>query len=383
MVGLERDSANMYVLEAIIISMILLGAAYAVSTLQNSSIENVRPRAELGRVVDDGLTVLAGLNDGNGTALLDLFLLEAMHCAEDAVPSTTDCQGRRSKNLSIKLDNYLPIGSGYSVMLGNGADKREIYTSPLPEGEAVAASRVFGPEWNTTFVFTEFSCYPSGVDINATLVPLDRARLSWARYDNITIGTTETEGKRAYDPHWWNATIPGATRPDAATIRVNATANATLNGSTSYALCDHGGKTVPLRDALKATRFGPTAASVPVGGSIGFTADLAALSGVAGVSIVSAVVDVYDPLPTRLDGPDTWLRAGERVTLTGGTGTWSAPPDSLYGTHPALLRVTVQVGSNSFELRRATTLDIALATGEVPTAAPYRAVIRAWLADWG
>ena len=381
--GLERDGANLYVLEAIIISMILLGAAYAVSTLQNSSIENVRPRAELSRVVDDTLTVLAGLDDGNGTALLDLYLLQAMHCATDAVPSVKDCHGTRSKNLTLKLDHYLPKGAGYAISLGNGAAKREIYSSPLPEGEGVAASRVFAPEWNTSFVFTEFSCYPSATDINATMVPIDKGRVTWMRYNNVTVDAKETKGERAFTANWWNVTIAGGTRPDTGTVRVNATGNASLNGSTTYGLCAHDGLTSTLRTALKDTTFGPAAPSVPLSGSVAFTADLGPLQGVAGLAIVSAIVDVYSPLPPDPNTPDTWLRAGERVTLTGGTGAWTAPADSFYGTHPALLRVTVTVGSNTFELRRATTVDVALASGEVPIEAPYRAVVRAWMADWG
>lgn len=381
--GLERDGANLYVLEAIIISMVLLGAAYVVSTLQDPSIENVRPRAELGRIVEDALTVMSGLNDSNGTALVDLLLLQAMHCAYDAAPSAKDCDGKRAKNLSLKLDHYLPKGAGYAVLLGNGAAEREIYVSPLPDGESVAASRVFAPEWNTSFAFTEFSCYPSGADINATLVPIDRGRIAWARYDNLTLNGVETEGKRAFTQNWWNVTIPGGTRADTGTLRVNATANATLNGSTSYGLCGHGGLTATLRTALKETTFRADAASVPVGGSIGLTADLGPLESVGGLAILSAVVDVYEPLPTDPNVPDSWIRAGKRVTLTAGAGTWSAPPETLYGTHPALLRISVQVGADTFELRRATTFDVALATGEVPIAAPYRVVVRAWLADWG
>lgn len=379
---MERDSANMYVLEAIIISMVLLGAAYAVSTLQDSSIENARPRAELGRTVSDALKVLAGLDDGNGTKLLDLYLLEALHCGVDDVPSPTDCQGRRSKNLTVKLDNYLPLGSGYAISLGNGVTSRTIYESPLPEGEAVSASIVFEPEWNTSFVFTEFSCYPAGVDVNATIIPLDRARTTWARWGNVTIGAAETEGKRAYETHWWNVTVPAATRPATGVVNANVTSNATLRGSTAYGVCDHGGLTTQLRDALKATEFGPAASSVPVNAPVDFVADLDALVA-TGVTINGATVTVYEPLPTYSNGPDTWIEAGPPVTLTGGAGTWTAPTESLYGKHPALLRVSLTVGSNTFELRRASLVDVALPTGEVPIHPPYRAVVRAWLADWG
>lgn len=376
----------MYVLEAIIISMILLGAAYAVSTLQDSSVQNARPRAELDRVVSDALTVLAGLDDGNGSKLLDLYMLEALHCAVDEIPSPTDCQAGRSNNLSIKLDSYLPLGAGYAIGIGNGATTREIYASTLPEGEAVSASYLFEPEWNTSFVFTEFSCYPPGVDINATLIPIDRGRVTWARWGNVTIGTTETEGERAYETNWWNVTVPGATRPVAHALGANVTGNATLRGLTAYGQCGHGTLTAQLRDALELTEFEATAPSVPVNSAVAFEADLTALAALSadGVGIVSRTVTVYEPLPTYSNGPDTWIPAGETITLdAAGSGTWTAPVHALYGTHPALLRVTVTVGSDTFELRRATVVDVALPTGEVPVHAPYRASIRAWLADWG
>lgn len=381
--SLEReDSATLYVLEAIIISMVLLGAAYAVSTLQESSRENVRPRAELGRVVEDALIVLSGLDDGNGTSLLDHLLVQAMHCAYDAAPSPIDCQGARSRNLSIKLDHYLPMGAGYAIALSNGVASREIYVSPLPEGEAVSASRGFQPEWNTSFVFTEFSCYPAATEINATIIPIDRARVSWARWANLTLAGAEYEGKRAHTPLWWNVTLPAA-RPSADLLRANTTGNATFPGLASYAECGHGGRTLELREALAAARFSPGAPTVPVSGTVGFKANLQPILDLPGTTVNEATVTVYAPLPPASNMPGSWLRAGDTIALTNGEGTWSAPPHSLYGTHVALLRVSVTVGSDTFELRRATTIDLALPTGEVPIHAPYRATVRAWLADWG
>lgn len=387
---MERDrrseGGNLFVLEGIIISLILLGAAYAVSSVQLTSTDNVRPRAELDRLVDDALTVLGALDDGNGTKLLGLFILEAMHCARDATPSTTDCDGARAKNLSVKLDNYLPLGGGWAMSLGNGAAVSEIWRSPLPMGEAVAASRSFGPEWNTTFVFTEFSCYPSATEANATLIPIDRARVSWARWSNVTIGTTEYEGKAAYNAKWWNLTLP-ATRPDTGTLRANTTGNGTFPGLTAYGLCGHDGLTTTLHDALKLVKLKPANPSVPVGSTVSFSADFSSILAVPGVSVTSAAIDVYEPLPTRSQGADTWLRAGDRVTL--GTvageniGTWQAPSTALYGTHPALLRLTVNSGTNTFEMRWPATIEVALASGEVPIDPPYRAVITGWLADWG
>lgn len=384
---MERDQGNMYVLEGIIISMILLGAAYAVQSLDSSSLENVRPRAEIGRLIDDALTVLAGLDDGSGTRLLDRYLLEAMHCAYDETPSTTDCELRRSKNLSIKLDSYLPLGGGYSIALGNGAAVREIYRSPLPQGEAVGASRNFGPEWNTTFLFTEMSCYPAGTDVNATLIPIAHGNLTYARWANLTIGGVEYEGENASSARWWNATLAAGTRPVAGNVAANVTGNDSLHGLTQYAECDHGGLTTQLHDQLKLATFRASASKVSVGGTLGFEADLTPLAAIAGVTIGASNVTLFEPLPNRSAGPDTWIRAADAVPMTGAVGarsaTYHAPTYALYGAHPALLRVSATIGTTTFELRRAMVVDVALHTGEVPIDPPYRASLQGWLADWG
>lgn len=394
----------MYVLEAVLLAMILLGAAYAVSTLQDPSLELVRPRSELERVVRDALVVLEGLGDGNGTSLLDRYLLEALHCAEDPTPSSTDCESRRSKNLSVKLESYLPLGSGYAIGLANGAATREIYRSPLPMGEAVSTSLTFVPEWNTTFAFTEFSCYDDGAPAVVTLIPIDKGNVTHARYNNVTALGVEYEGARArpsvpwgpaYTARWWNATIPslafvdanGDGRKDPMNLSVNATANATLNGTTVIHECDRNALDDELADALHASTFDASALRVSVGSSMSFSADLGPIDALLGVGVTIREVHValYEPVAPRNMTPDTWLPAG-LVELTDSgvrTGTWTPAPDALYGAHPALLRVGVSVAGVDMELRRAIVVDVALASGEVPFDPPYRASLQAWMADWG
>lgn len=362
--------------------LLILGAAYAVSTLQQSSVEAVRPRTELERLIGDGITVLAGLED-NGTSLLDLYVAEALHCALDASPSQDDCDGRRSENLSIKVESYLPIGAGYAVGLGNGAAVREIYRSPLPQGEAVSTSRTVAFEWNLTFIASELSCYESAMDVNLTLIPIAQGAPAWARYANVTVAGVETEGERAFTPDWWNVTLPPPT--GATTVAVNATSNATLNGTTSYDACELGGAGPLLRTALRDTAFDAVAPSIPVGGELGFEVDLSPIAAVAGVTIGAVSVDVYEPVPARPGDPDGWLEP-TNLALSGTmtrVGTWDVPGHALYGTHVALLRVPVTVAGQDVELRKPIVFDVALATGEVPIDPPYRVTLQAWLPDWG
>lgn len=382
---MERDSGNLFALEGVLIALILLGAAYAVRPMQDSSLDAVRPRTELGRLASDVLIVLDGLDDGNGTTLLDLYMAESFHCAFDATPAPTDCDGARSKNLSVKLEGYLPLGAGYAIELDNGIGSRELYRSPQPRGESVAAAFGYAPEWNVTFLVTELSCYDPGTDINVTMVPIDRSASRWTRWGNVTVGSAETAGERAIWPRGWNATLAGATRPATGTILANVTGNATLEGATTYGSCAIGARFDDIVTALRATPFAPSATIVPLGTPVSFDADLTQLLAVPGVSVDAVNVSIFDPLPARNGTPDSWIAAG-RIALTGGaarTGSWTPDEATLYGLHPALLRVGITIAGTQVELRRVATLDIALPTGQVPIDPPYRASLHAWLPDWG
>jgi hypothetical protein len=249
----------------------------------------------------------------------------------------------------------------------------------------VGTSFGFAPEWSVTLVVTEFSCYDAGSDINVTLVPIDHGASRWTRWGNVSIASTEISGERALWPRGWNATIPAAGRPATGTLVANVTANATFGGSTTFGSCAIGASFDPLRSALRATSFSPSATIVPLGSPVGFDADLAAIMAVAGVAITDVNVSVFEPLPARSGAPDSWIEA-VRIPLTGDgsrSGTWIPDESTLYGTHPVLLRVGVSLAGNSVELRRVVTLDIALPTGQVPIDPPYRVALQAWLPDWG
>lgn len=392
---MERDSANLFVLEGVIIALLMLGAAYAVQTLHVSSLDGVRPRSELERLTHDMLLVLAGLHEEDGTPLLDSYLASAYHCSLDAVPSTIDCNGRRSNELTLKLDNYLPLGAGYAVQVGNGIERIELYRSPLPSREVVAASHEIAPSWNLTFVATDMSCYDTGVPVGVTLVPIAKGDISYARWGNVSVGSAEYAGAAANATAWWggaantsrfwNVTLPAATRPASGTIVANVTGNASLDGATSYASCLQGGQGGALRLAAAGGTFTVSALAAPLASTVTFAADISSILSVPGVTVTAVNVSVIEPIPARGTTPDTWIEAG-RVALTGSsarTGAWSVPAASLYGEHVALLRVGVTLGGVPVELHRVLTFDVALPSGEVPIDPPYRVALQTWLADWG
>lgn len=385
-VSLERDDgANLFVLEGVLIALIMLGAAYAVQSLQDPASPDVRPRAELERLTHDILIVLEGLDDGNGTSLLDRYLAEQFHCALDATPSTIDCDGARSKNLSIKVEHYLPLGGGYAVSVSNGFGSRELYRSPLPQSESVSSSVAFGPEWNLTFVATELSCYDAATQLNATLVPIARSAVPYARWGNVTVSGAESEGVAAHTARWWNVTVP-ATRPATGTLVANVTSNDTsLPGAASYGSCDLLGLGATLRAALALTPFTAAPSTIPIGTSTIFSTELGEIAAIPGVAITAANVTVYEPLPPRGTTAETYIETA-RIALSGSSsrsGSWTVPADTLYGAHPALLRVGIEIGSTQVELRRVAVIQIGLPSGEVPIDPPYRVSLQTWLADWG
>lgn len=369
-------------LEGVLIAFLLLGAAYSVGTLKSSSLDQERPRSALAKTAHDALVVLDGLDGGNGT-LLDVFLREAMHCAADPSPSVLQCDQRRARNLSFKLDFYLPTGGGWAISLGNGAGSRDIYRSTLPLREAVASSLPFVPGWNGTFAATELSCYQPGMDANVTLIPINRASVASATWANLTGSGPEIAGVPAATPRWWNATIPGATRAESGAVLSNVTGKAPMRGATAWTGCDLRGRGGEILTALRGLGFAPAAATVPLGGSVAFAANVAALDALTGVEVEHANVTLYEPVGPRLDEPDTWIPSDTIALDATGAGAWTPDAGALYGAHVAMLRVLLDVEGTQVEARRLAVVSVALPTGEVPIDPPYRATLQAWMADWG
>lgn len=378
------DHANLYVLEAVLIAFLLVGSAYAVTTLRRSSTDNVRPREGLERLGSDALTVLDGLADANGS-LLEVSILDAIHCASDATPSTVSCHGSRPANLTLKLAYYLPSGAGWSLQLGNGAGSRVVHQTGQPSGEATSSSIAYTPQWNTTFVLPELTCYGAASPVNVSMLPLHRARTSNLSALNVSYGgATQAVAERSQDG-WWNATIPAGARPATAILSANASGRgAPFNGSTSLATCDLASTEAAIVTALRSVTFAPSSAAVPLGGDVTFSASLGSLDALPGVTRGGAEIVLYEPVTPRM-APDTWIQAA-RLPMPSGlspSATWSPPSDAFYGAHVAVLRVNLTVGSQPVVAQRAAVVDVALPTGQVPIDPIYRAHLQTWLRDWG
>lgn len=386
----SRDGGSLHVLEAILIAFILMGGAYAVVAMRGPTVEPERPRQNLGRLAHDALVVLDGIEEERGT-LLDLYLVEAMQCASVAPPSD-GCDGRRSRNLSVKLDNYLPRGAGYGVALDNGVAPRDIYRSVLPAAETIAADLPYAPTWNLTFVLPELSCYEPGMDVNVTLAPLWRAahaKQTAATSVRADYGASQVNATPGHSSGTWNATLPAATRPAAASVVANVTGHRDpFPGAAAYASCDLGGDGPALVAALRATPFSLSHVTAPLGARVSFEADVAALAATPDITVTGASITVYDPLPPHGSAPDTYTPAATLeiapADLAAGVAraAWEIPESSLYGVHPVVLTFRLDTDGNSVEARRLGFVTVALPSGIVPIDPPYRAVLQAWFPEW-
>jgi hypothetical protein len=372
------------VLEAIILALILLGAAYSVTTLRTESVDQGRPRAHLERVARDSMTVLSGLEDANGS-LLDAYLQEAMHCVADPDPSPVSCQGTRSANLSLKVSVYLPAGAGYAIALDNGVEAEDLYRSVLPPGETVSATFTYAPRWNLTFLAPELSCYDAGMAANVTAIPIRRGALATLTALKLDAASGKNAtAVAAQTPGFWNASFAAADVPALGVLRANATGRGgTFLGAVSVPSSALGGLGPSLVTALRGARLTPSASTIAVGGRVSFATDLAPLLALQGVSLLASNVTVYDPVPPRSMVPDTYLPAAVLARNATGGATWDVPAHARLGVHPVLLRASLLLpNGNRVEVHRVDAVTVSLPDGTVPIDPPYRAVLQVWFSDW-
>lgn len=388
---MRRDEGHLQVLEAMLVTLVLLGSIFAVMQFRLPANPRDSARASIQDQAVDALVVLQGLGEDNGTAL-ELALAEALHCRLSPAPPQDSCLGARGRNLSLKLDSYLPHGAAYMVGLGNGGAVRELWRDALPIGEAVEAKLPVAASWNLTFVAMDLSCHEPGADANATLVPIRLGNLTAPSSVkvNMSNGVHATAEPGA---SWglWNVTLPGATRPAAgvATAMVQAR-GATFPGAAGHAACALEGLTPTLRAAVQASRLdvtGPWGSRVaPVAGQATFHVDVSPLAAVAGAALGERNVTIYEPLPPRPGVPDAYAPLAT-VPLAGATADWTVPPATLYGAHPVLLRQKVSLTLPSaavvdVEARLVGILEVGLPAGIVPLEPPYEAVLQVWFPDW-
>lgn len=389
----STDAGHIQVLEAILVTLVLMGAAYTVVSFRLPSSETGRARSAFDKIAQDALTVLAGLADDRGS-LLAAGLGDAIHCVQDPAAQAPLCTGNASANLSFRLSNYLPAGAGYALLLDNGVAARELYRSPLPATEIVTSGLNMVPDWNLTFAMPELSCYEPGMDVNVSMIAVRHGAVTnlsmlWV---NASAGGPWNATRSTATADWWNATLPAATRPASSNITVNATGKrGTFPGESSYASCGLNGQGNRTRDALRNSTLTLANANntTAVGATASFSVDLTPLATATNVTLLSSTLTVYEPLAPRPNEPDAYAPA---VTLPLGSGktpqaNWLVPFSSIYGVHPVVVRALVNVTMPSgpavgVEARLVGTLTIALPSGTVPVEAPYRAVLQAWLPDW-
>jgi hypothetical protein len=361
------DQGNLQVVEAMMVAMLLLGAAYGVLTFSLPTSQADRTRGELGRIVSDGLTVLAGLKGERGSEL-DAGILDAM-------------QGNNS-NLTLKLGSYLPSGVAYAVLLDNGAQQRDVVRAAVPPGEAVTSTVGFSPDWNLTFVTTELSCYDAGMAVNATLLPIVHGTVVNASSGGGKIDGTPVAGERsAALPGAWNLTLTSP--PATGTITASMTArSATVPGSASYASCNLGGPAAGAAIVTALRSATVTAGTAPVGGTLMFDVDTTGLLGVA--TMTGASLWVYEPLPAVGGAPDGYAAAAVLPVTPGVTASvpWDVPSTSLYGAYPVVLRVNLTAAGSPVQARVLTFAQVALPSGVVPIEPTYRIALQAWFRDW-
>jgi hypothetical protein len=385
----SRDAGHLQVLEAILVTLVLLGGAYTVFSMREPSTDTSRSRTSVEATSQDAMTVLAGITDARGS-LLDIGVSDSIHCQEDSAPSPTLCYGNTSSNLSLRITGYLPEGAGWALVLDNGYVPRDLYRSPVPGAEVVSSATSFVPDWNLTFATPELSCYEATQDVNVTLLAIRHGALAnlSALSINASLGGP-WNGTRSYSlASAWNATLPAAVRSASDNVTVNATGKrGTYPGQTAYAACNLGGQGASIVSALRSSTFSLT--NAPVNGSATLTANLAPLASLTGVTLLSSNATVYEPLPPLPNASDAYAPAA--VIALGATATptatWTVAPTSLYGVHPvvlrALLNVTLPNGSAaSVEARLVGTMTVTLPSGTVPIETPYRAELQVWLPDW-
>lgn len=379
------DRGSTYVLEAILLTLILLGAAYSVTALRDTGAATVQPREKLEALTNDALIVLDGLREDRGR-LMDVYLAEAIHCASATTAAVEggSCDGVRGANISLKFETYLPDGAGYAYGIGNGIAQRILYRAYLPEGETVTSSRAIVPDWNLTFLAADLSCYEAGMLPAVEAVPIWHARAATPADLNVTVDGVNATASKDVDGVW-RATFANAT-PSAGVIHADANAtDATYPGATAYGTCDLGGDGPALREAWGSATFAPAAATAGAGGTASIAYDVGSLAGVAGATVEWVNVSVFAPVPPHETAADAYARVAHAMTALDHAGSyeWNVPPDTLFGLHPLLLTASVKTANGGVvELHRVGLIDVALPTGEVPIDPPYRVFLQAWFPDW-
>ncbi|HUR67901.1 MAG TPA: hypothetical protein VM370_01540 [Candidatus Thermoplasmatota archaeon] len=289
-----RDGGSTAVLEAIVMTTIMLGSIAFVVTFDAPANTTSSSRAALEQRVRD---VLAILNDtpvagsSLGTNELSVALLQCLQ---------NDCG-----QLASDLDDLMPEGSRYALYLSTGSGLYPIYAPREPQGEAVTARRLIEPAWSYQFMSTSQTIYnPLEDPMVVHALPVYSANPIHQGGSQLTI---VARGNHTADHAGYILKTSGATR---------AMGPTDAPGAAAISVYFHAGDGVPLasRDVRAQTLTGVVPSNAPVpfsvrveesgGGTLpegatvtvaiphGWTASAGAAPNSADWTILSAATDV-------------------------------------------------------------------------------------------
>lgn len=143
-----RDDAQIFVLEAILVSALLLGVASYLALAPRPGQATEEIGAQSADLAHDVLQVLAGRPASDTT--YESALHEYVTNAILGDPS----------DLTDFMNRTLPEGADWGIYLDNGEDLDALYETGTPTGEVMSENIVFYPDWNYALVFATMDRQP-------------------------------------------------------------------------------------------------------------------------------------------------------------------------------------------------------------------------------
>lgn len=197
----QRDlRGNMQIVETMVVSILVVGAVVAVSTMDVPVSHSERFKHTNEQLVGDSLGIMANRpSDGyDGVvfgSVLEEYVMEAL--------------AGNQKPLQDYLNKTLPVGASFNVMFDNG------YGAPIPllaggapPREAVASSIQFVPKLAYTFMVSDFGSYHGDFQMNVNALPISNAVILHDEGDTVELAITVRE-----------VPAPGDDTPDPVVIR--------------------------------------------------------------------------------------------------------------------------------------------------------------------
>lgn len=137
-----EDAGNTHVLEAVIVTSIMLSAVVFVVTYDQPASGAADARTGLGTKAEDALAILydTPVDSKFGEDALSAYIAECMNVSCD--------------NLTARLDKLVPVGASYALYVSNGYSTYPVIVEREPAGEAASATQAFEPRWSSTFLAT-------------------------------------------------------------------------------------------------------------------------------------------------------------------------------------------------------------------------------------